>query len=208
MPDLVPPLGSQVSQLAQRAPDQPAITCEGRTITRAELDASTNRLARVYQERGVGIGDYVTIVLPNSIEFLQAVIAAWKVGAVPQPLPPRLPEAEFEGLLALHPRALVVGRADPRGEIPSLPMDFVPDPALSDAPLPEAVSPSWKSMASGGSTGRPKLIEATDDSRCDVAGYIEAREGDTTLISVPMSHSTGLIYAVGGLLAGHLIVMP
>jgi len=106
MPDLVPPLGSQVSQLAQRAPDQPAITCEGRTITRAELDASTNRLARVYQERGVGIGDYVTIVLPNSIEFLQAVIAAWKVGAVPQPLPPRLPEVEFEGLLALHPRAL------------------------------------------------------------------------------------------------------
>jgi bile acid-coenzyme A ligase len=208
MPDLVAPLGSQVSQLAQRAPDQPAITCEGRTITRAELDASTNRLARVYQERGVGIGDYVTIVLPNSIEFLQAVIAAWKVGAVPQPLPPRLPEAEFEALLALHPRALVVGRADPYGEIPSLPMDFVPDPALSDAPLPEAVSPSWKSMASGGSTGRPKLIEATDDSRCDVAGYIEAREGDTTLISVPMSHSTGLIYAVGGLLAGHLIVMP
>ena len=52
------------------------------------------------------------------------------------------------------------------------------------------------------------MIEATDDSRCDVAGYIEAREGDTTLISVPMSHSTGLIYAVGGLLAGHLIVMP
>ena len=74
MPDPVPPLGSQVSQLAQRAPDQPAITCEGRTITRAELDASTNRLARVYQERGVGIGDYVTIALPNSIEFLQAVM--------------------------------------------------------------------------------------------------------------------------------------
>jgi bile acid-coenzyme A ligase len=114
MPDLVPPLGSQVSQLAQRAPDQPAITCEGRTITRAGLDASTNRLARVYQERGVGIGDYVTIVLLNSIEFLQAVIAAWKVGAVPQPLPPRLPEAASgvssdERLAGIHEERLDFG---------------------------------------------------------------------------------------------------
>ena len=85
------------------APDSPAITCAGRTITRGELDASTNRLARAYAGLGVGQGDYLTIVLPNSIEFLQAAIAAWKLGAVPQPLPTRLPDAEFEGMLALRP---------------------------------------------------------------------------------------------------------
>ena len=83
----------------------------------------------------------MTIVLPNSIEWVQAALAAWKLGAVPQPLSARLPDAELEGLLALRPRALLVGRDDPRGEIPSVPGDFTPDPALSDAPLPEAVSP-------------------------------------------------------------------
>ena len=73
MTEPVPPISTQVSRLAAAAPDAPAITCEGRTITRGELDASTNRLARAYAELGVGVGDYVTMVLPNSIESLQAI---------------------------------------------------------------------------------------------------------------------------------------
>ena len=211
MTEPVPPISTQVSRLALLAPDEAAITCEGRTITRGELDASTNRLARAYAELGVGVGDYVTMVLPNSIEFLQAAIAAWKLGAVPQPLPTRLPDAEFEGLLDLRPRALLVGRSDPRGDIPSVPPGFMPDPGLSDAALPEAVSPSWKVMASGGSTGRPKLIESGGDSRYDAVSFgqgLGVRPGDTTLVSVPMSHNTGMIGATVGLLLGHLVVMP
>jgi bile acid-coenzyme A ligase len=207
----VPPIGTQFSGLAAIAPDEPAITCDGRTIGRGELDASTNRLARAYAERGVGVGDYVTIVLPNSIEWMQAALASWKLGAIPQPLSARLPRAELEGLLDLRPRALVVGRSDPRGKSPSVPSGFAPDPGLSDAPLPEAVSPVWKAMASGGSTGRPKLIEAGGDSRVPVAaGYpLGAQEGDVQLVSVPMSHNTGFTTAAVGLLMGHhLILMP
>ena len=49
----VPPIGSQISALAQLGPDEPAVTCDGRTLTRGELDRSTNRLARAYAERGV-----------------------------------------------------------------------------------------------------------------------------------------------------------
>ena len=101
--------GRQISALAALAPDEPAVSCAGLTITRGELDRSTNRLARAYAERGVGVGDYVTIVLPNSIEWIQAALACWKLGAVPQPLSPRLPNAELEGLLGLRPRALLVG---------------------------------------------------------------------------------------------------
>ncbi len=82
----VPPIGAQFSLLAEQSADEPAVTCEGRTLTRRELDTSTNRLARAYAELGVRQGDYVTIVLPNSIEWVQAALAAWKLGAVPQPL--------------------------------------------------------------------------------------------------------------------------
>lgn len=209
MSEPVPPIGTQISQLAAIAPDEPAVTCAGRTITRAELDNSTNRLARAYAERGVGVGDYVTIVLPNSVEWVQAAVACWKLGAVPQPLSPRLPDAELEGLLDLRPRALLVGRDDPRGEIPSVPAGFMPE--TSDAPLPEAVSPCWKSLASGGSTGRPKLIEAGGDSRIPpIIGYpLGAQEGDTTLVSVPLSHNTGFTTAVVALLMRHhLVLMP
>jgi len=206
----VPPIGTQIAQLAQLAPDEPAVTCDGLTITRAELDTSTNRLARAYAERGVGVGDYVSIGLPNSIELIQAAVACWKLGAVPQPLSARLPAAEFEGLLDLRPRALLVGRADPRGEIPSVSAGFTPDPATSDAVLPEAVSPSWRSIASGGSTGRPKLIEAGGDSRLSTAlGYLAGQQdGDVNLISVPLTHTTGFTAAVLALLMRqHLVLM-
>ncbi len=204
----VPPIGTQLSALAALAPDEPAVSCDGSTITRGELDSSTNRLARAYAELGVGIGDYVTIALPNSIEWVQAAVACWKLGAVPQPLPPRLPAAEFEGLLELKPRALLVGREHPG--LPSVPPGFVPDPALSDGPLPEAVSPCWKSMASGGSTGRPKLIEVGGDSRVpSIMGYaLGAQEGDTFLVPVPLSHNTGMTTATIALLMGnHLVLM-
>lgn len=211
MSDKTPPIGTQVSRLAAQDPHAPAVTCSGRTLTREELDRSTNRLARAFAERGVGVGDYVTIVLPNSIEWAQAVLAAWKLGATPQPLSARLPDAELEALLSLRPQALLVGREDPRGQTPSVPAGFVPDRGLSDAELPEAVSPVLKSMASGGSTGRPKLIEAGGTSRFPPhAGYpLGAQEGDVNLISVPLSHNTGFTTFTIGLVQGHhLVLMP
>jgi bile acid-coenzyme A ligase len=208
----VPPIGAQFSRLAELSPDEAAVTCEGRTLTRSELDTSTNRLARAYADLGVRQGDYVTIVLPNSIEWIQAALAAWKLGAVPQPLSARLPDAELEGLLELKPRALLVGRDDPRGVIPSVPGEFKGDAGLSDAPLPEAVSPTWKALGSGGSTGRPKLIEAGGDGRFPgaLAGQpMGAQEGDTQLVAVPLSHNTGMTTAtIGLLMRQHLVLMP
>ena len=155
----------------------------------------------------------MTIVLPNSIEWIQAALAAWKLGAVPQPLSARLPDAELEGLLELKPRALLVGRADPRGVIPSVPGDFTPDAALSDAPLPEAVSPAWKALGSGGSTGRPKLIEAGGDSRFPgaLAGCgMGAQEGDVQLIAgaAEPQHRHVTTATIGLLMGHHLVLMP
>ncbi len=195
MSEPIPPIGTQISALAEVAPDEPAVTCDGLTLTRAELDASTNRLARAYADRGVGVGDYVTMVLPNSIEWIQAAVACWKLGAVPQPLSALLPDAELAGLLDLRPPALLVGRGHP--QIPSVPAGFTPGPGCSDAALPEAVSPVWKAMGSGGSTGRPKLIESGGDSRIPAAiGYpLGAQDGDTTLVPIPLTHNTGFTTA-------------
>ena len=84
-------LGRVVTALAEADPDRPALTgweADGsvRTVTRAELDRRTNRIARAWAAMGVDEGDYVTIALPNSVGFFEAAVAAWKLGAVPQPL--------------------------------------------------------------------------------------------------------------------------
>ncbi|BBY85254.1 AMP-binding protein [Mycolicibacterium tokaiense] len=206
MTDTIP---VQLAALAAADPDAPAVTCSGRTVSRGELDRSTNRLARAYAALGVGQGSYVTVAVANSIEWVQAVIACWKLGAVPQPLSPRLPDAEYAALLDLVPRALVVGRPDPRGVVASVPAGL--ESSESEDPLPEVESPVWKAMASGGSTGRPKLIEAGGGSRVPAAiGYpLGAEPGDVNLVSVPLSHNTGFTTAVMGLLLGHhLVLMP
>lgn len=204
-----PPIGVQLSALAAEAPDAPAITADGVTITRGQLDRSSNRLARAYAELGVQQGDYVTIVLPNGIEWVQAAVAAWKLGATVAPLSARMPEQEFADMLALAPRPLIVGRVVPGAT--SVPVGFEPAATVSDEPLPPAVSPVWKAMPSGGSTGRPKIIAATADSRIDpvgVAALFGLSDGGTQLITGPLTHNTPITTLVYGMLVGQHIVLP
>ncbi|MDP6691377.1 MAG: AMP-binding protein, partial [Alphaproteobacteria bacterium] len=160
---------SEISQsriLAYRAdkdPDAPMLTFEGVTLSRAELDRRSNRLARAYQALGVKADDFVTIALPNGTEFIEAAFAVWKLGAIPQPVSYRLPDAERSAIIELAGPSLVVGApSDAHPGTTCLPVDYSPDANLSDAPLPEVTSDYWKAMTSGGSTGRPKLIVSKD----------------------------------------------
>lgn len=175
MSEPVPPIGTQIAALAELAPDEPAVTCDG-------------------------VGQHHRHVVADAD-------APLGIGAVPQPLSARLPDAELQGLLELRPPALLVGREHP--DMPSVPAGFTPGPQCSDAALPEAVSPVWKAMGSGGSTGRPKLIESGGDSRIPAAiGYpLGAQEGDTTLVPIPLSHNTGFTTATLALLMRHHLVL-
>src|SRR5262249_33249156 len=126
------PLGVVVGRLAHAHPARPAITCEGETVSRAELEARTNRLARAYRQLGVTPDSFVTIGLANSIAFYGATVAAWKLGATPQPISSRLPPAERRAIIDLANPSLIVG-VDP-SEVPEravAPIGFVPDASLS-----------------------------------------------------------------------------
>src|SRR5205807_7330229 len=114
-----------------------------RTVTRRQLDRRTNRLARAYHELGVGHDDLVTIALPNGIEFYEACIAAWKLGAVPQPVSARLPFAERDAIVELADPKLIVG-VDPgtHGDRPTVAPNF--EPEGDDKPLDEdPIASAW-----------------------------------------------------------------
>ena len=144
---------------AAQQPDRVAIDHEGEQVTWAELDARTNRLARAYEALGVKQDDFVTIALPNGIEFIEACVATWKAGATPQPISAKLPKFERDQIVELGRPSLVVGVAPGEYEDAAcVPPGFVPDPALPDTELDERMAASIKAMTSGGSTGRPKLI--------------------------------------------------
>jgi bile acid-coenzyme A ligase len=201
--------GRALAWHAERDPDRVAIVHEGDAITRGELDRRSNRLARDYARRGVGAGALVTLGLPNGIEFFVACLATWKLGATPQPISARLPALERRAILELARPALAVGvePQDCPGR-PVLPAGHAPDPALSDAPLPDVVSREVRCMTSGGSTGRPKLILELAPAACDpeVPENGMRREG-TTLVPGPLYHAGPFITAWQALLSGGKIVV-
>ena len=128
----------RLADLAAADPDRPAVTDEHRTVTRAELEALASDTAEAFAELGVGQGDIVVLALPNSVEFIAAMIAAWKVGATPTPVSSRLPKRELDGIIELAKPALIVG-VDPADHPGSacLPAGWQPPP-LGGRPAPRA----------------------------------------------------------------------
>jgi bile acid-coenzyme A ligase len=200
-----------IGLLAERDPHRPSITDDTRTVTRVELDRRTNRLARAYEQLGVGQDDLVTIALPNGIEFYEACVAVWKLGATPQPVSSRLPDREREAIVELADPPLVVGvDAAAHPDRTTVPLGFEPAPDLSDDPLPDRTAKHWKAPTSGGSTGRPKLIVAnqpgvTDPDRESAIGM--QRDG-VQLVPGPLYHNGPFVFSMQGLFLGnHLVVM-
>lgn len=198
--------------LAEAAPDRPAITFADTTVTRGELESRTNRLARSYAAAAGGdvFGRMVTVALPNSIEFFEACTAIWKLGGTPHLVSARMPAAEQSDLIALADPVLVVGDAPP-GDRPHVPVGASLDQTLPDGPLPDVVSPSWKAMCSGGSTGRPKLIVDAKPGLLDPAGpKVAGLLPDLTqIVSGPLYHNSAFFWGAQGLHIGHhLIVLP
>ena len=197
---------------ADRNPDRPAITDAERTVTRGELERRTNRLARAYAALGVTPDSFVTIGLPNTVEFLEAVIAVWKLGATPQPVSWRLPAAEREAIVELADASLVVGVSDAavRGRR-AVPARFEPDVALSAEPLPDRIARAWKAPTSGGSTGRPKLIVsgAPASTDLDVPSQFMMENDGVIVMPGPLYHNGPFGSVSLALLRGnHVVLLP
>jgi bile acid-coenzyme A ligase len=203
--------GRRLADLAAADPDRPAVTCGDRSLTRAQLDSAANRLARDLTASGVGLGDMVTIALPNSTDWYVAVAACWKAGAIPQPVSASLPERELSAILELADPRVVIG-------VPSrlatgrraLPAGYQPDAGVSGEPLPDIISPAWKAPTSGGSTGRPKLIVSGDPAALDedAPPLFGLAEG-CMVMPAPLYHNGPIVWSCSAWLAGsHVVVLP
>jgi bile acid-coenzyme A ligase len=207
-------LGERLRVLAEAEAGAVAITCGDESVTRGALETRTNRLARAYQEFGVVPDSLVTIGLPNSIEFLESVIAVWKCGATPQPMSSRLPARERAAIIALAEPSLLVGIDPPAGFSRSVvPADFRPDESIDSGPLPAVAAACWKAPTSGGSTGLPKLILSTQPAIVDsvepFARLLGMVDEGTSLVTGPLYHNAPLLLSACTLvLGGHVVLMP
>ena len=96
---------------AARHPDRPAVVDGDRSVTYAELDLGSNRLAHLLRENGgVRHGDRVGLYLDKSLESIVGIYALLKLGATYVPLDPAAPPARLATIAAnAELRCLITG---------------------------------------------------------------------------------------------------
>jgi bile acid-coenzyme A ligase len=201
----------RLEELAAQQPEAPAVSCQDRTVTRSQLLTLGDNLALYLAEHGTKEGDMVTVAVPNSIDFFIAYVAAWRLGATPQPISSRLPQRELDALIELANPSAIVGVA--QGEYPGrtcVPLGFrAPDGDASH--LPRVISSSWKAPTSGGSTGRPKLIVSGDPAALDPTAPVPLLmdPGGCLVMPGPLYHNGPAVWSCQAWLHGlHVVLLP
>lgn len=69
--------------VADKVPARSALVCGDQRASFAELDQRANQLAHYLQAQGVGAGDHVGLYLYNCNEYLEGMLACFKIRAVP-----------------------------------------------------------------------------------------------------------------------------
>jgi len=192
------PMGTLLAVHAAREPDRPALTCGATTLSRRTLAERVDRRARALRAAGVVEGDFVAIALPNGAAIVELAFACWTLGATPAPLSHRLPPHELRAVLeVLDPRRVVGGEAVQAAGRAAIGEGDLYDASRPAEPLPVRVSPHVKAVASGGSTGRPKVIVDRAPALLDPdVPSLGMRGGDAVVVPGPMHHSApfGLVY--------------
>ncbi|QKV72487.1 amino acid adenylation domain-containing protein [Amycolatopsis sp. Hca4] len=143
-----------------RTPDHPALVFEDEELTYAELDALSNRLARVLAARGAGPERVVALALPRSTHLVTAILAVLKTGAAYLPLDPGYPADRIAFMLEDAAPALVLAVAETAVDGALLLDDPETLAGVSDASLDVVLRPENPAYViyTSGSTGRPKGV--------------------------------------------------
>ncbi|WP_327101316.1 amino acid adenylation domain-containing protein [Nocardia vinacea] len=226
----VPPqtLPDILSAGARIDPDAIAITAGDLSMSYGELDAWSNRFARVLLGRGVGREIFVILALTRSLESVVAVWALAKSGAAFLPLDPSYPVERIEHMLTdskapIGVTVTATGETLP-GTIDWLLLDDLNTirrvMLVSDAPItdeerggPINIDQTAYLIYTSGSTGKPKAVLVSHRGLANMATaqqealelgpstsslQVASPSFDASVMELLMAHSTG----------GRLVVAP
>jgi acyl-CoA synthetase (AMP-forming)/AMP-acid ligase II len=76
-------LADMLEDVIDAVPDRPALFAEGRRLTFREFDERANQLAHHFASQGIQPGDHVGCHMMNGTEYLETMLALFKIRAVP-----------------------------------------------------------------------------------------------------------------------------
>jgi len=215
-------------------PNKTAVVFEDRKYTFSELNARINCLANGLIELGFKKGDHIAVMLANSSEILEVMMAIGKVGMVGVPVSFRFVAAEIEyALTQSDSKVLIVGEefletlsaampnlgnvqciiAVASRPVPGM-LDYERILAANSAAEPDVLvleADPWYIGYTSGTTGFPKGAISSHRART-LAGLMVALEyalvdTDVQLMTMPMFHSNGLTFSMLGLCVGNTVVI-
>jgi amino acid adenylation domain-containing protein len=210
-----PPLRPAGGAHARHAP---AVSLGERTLTYAELERASARLAGRLAARGVGPETVVGVIAGRTPETVAALLAVLRAGGAYLPLDPAYPAERLRWMLEDSGAALVVA---PDGVPPGFPADGVLDlgadaggTAAFDDEAPDVeVDPDALAylVHTSGSTGRPKAVMVTHRGLPNLARWKRERyglgPGDRLLQFASWSFDAAAADLFGALLNGAELVL-
>lgn len=212
---------------ARRNPDKVALITTARTLTYAELDEASNRIASALQSRGFGVGDVVSLFGQNSWQWIVAYHGVLKAGGVVNPVNVMLTGPELRYVLDdCGAKGIFVGVAeadrvaDHLGAVDlalniTLGEEFDQLLAQGDpagVPLPERAPRDLGSIGyTSGTTGHPKGAMQSLESVLLNCAHTATMHGktdrDVILSALPGAHVYGNVAINGTFLTGGTVVL-
>ncbi len=175
--------------------ERPCVRDDTTELSYAQFAARVDAAAAQFERLGVTAGSVVAAWLPNRVELLVAMMAAWRLRATATPVNPAflLPEAKRQ-IDDCDAALVVVDRLQPELARPTLAVDDLavdPDPAWQPPaePVPDDIA---LLIYTSGSTGVPKGVELTHANLQYMGSAIGANSdlsaADHALLILPLFH--------------------
>jgi len=199
---------------ALRDPGGACVADERQDLDNANFAERVIAVAAVLADAGLRRGDVLAIMLPNQVELVTSMFAAWRLGAAVTPVNPALtaPEAAYQiadadaTLVVADDAAAATLRDGPRRVIR---LDEVTAPPRRAAPPALVRDPEALALLiyTSGTTGRPKgvMLDHANVSATAriIIDWFEMTASTRSLLVLPLFHVNGIMVSVvSPLLAG------
>jgi long-chain acyl-CoA synthetase len=206
---------------AAHNPDRAAAITEHNTLTYAQLESASARLATMLQRAGIGVDDRVGVMLPNIAATPIAYYGIWRMGAIAVPMNPLMQGREVQFYLSNTDSKALIGSLGfaaaatdgARGSGSTLWLVDDDELARMTADLPSFGEPVLRAASdtavvlhTSGTTGTPKGAELTHGSLGSnqdvvVARLLKLTERDVVLACLPLFHVFGMTCAMNAAIA-------
>ncbi len=205
---------------AARSPHAQALVFGERTLTYAELDAESSKLAVILRSRGVARETVVGVFLHRSPEMVVALLGILKAGGAYLPLDPQLPAQRIEFLLSDAAVPLIVTQSELRDSLPSsgaalVMLDLLKSDEITENAEHLLVAPTSEDLAyliyTSGSTGNPKGTEICHGALVNLLASMLREPGltseDTLVAITTLSFDIAGLEIFGPLVCGAKLVL-